>query len=368
MRLTSTSPLSRERQVEPQLGAARRRRSAPASRGRAARRRRRRPRTARRRAGRASPGRSPPRRSAAPSAPGRARTPRARRPAAPAWRSRRPAKYAADLGGEDAVRDHRVGEEAVEREVGERAARLVDDEPLRRQHEPDADALVVAQHLVHRDQRRARRAARPRARPRSAGRGRTGARRRPSGSAAGTPCRATSARRRGTTAAAASRRSARSRRRSPRRRPASCWRPISSRPNSSSMPGRTVSSSAAIRSTPLRTSSSPSQSCTADQWRSSSSCALTCCASSPGATGAGCGPTAAPRTSARLCAGSVETSSVRRPGGAQAPRGRGGDRRLADAALARVEDRPRCHRGEDTPRDRVLSPRAPGRPSAFSRA
>ena len=53
------------------------------------------------------------------------------------------------------------------------------------------------------------------------------------------------------------------------------------------MPGRTVSSSAEIRSTPLRTSSSPSQSCTADQWRSSSSCALTCCASSPGATGGG---------------------------------------------------------------------------------
>ena len=55
----------------------------------------------------------------------------------------------------------------------------------------------------------------------------------------------------------------------------SWWRLIWSSENSSSMPGGTVSSSAEMRSTPRSASSSPSQSCTASQWRSISSCACT---------------------------------------------------------------------------------------------
>ena len=68
-------------------------------------------------------------------------------------------------------------------------------------------------------------------------------------------------------------------------------------------------------------------------------------------------PPSRPATSARLCAGSVETSEGAPPARGEPARGRGRDRRLADAALARVEDRPRSHRGEDTPLA-ALSPRA----------
>ena len=99
--------------------------------------------------------------------------------------------------------------------------------------------------------------------------------------------------------------------------PDSKWRLSWSRLNSSSPPGGTVSSSAAIRSTPWSTSSPPSQPWTADQWRSSSSWAWTCCAHRPSPTSVGSAPTAASSESASECAGSVESTIVRLPAAAQ---------------------------------------------------
>ncbi len=99
--------------------------------------------------------------------------------------------------------------------------------------------------------------------------------------------------------------------------PDSAWRLSWSRLNSSSAPGGTVSSSAAIRSTPRSASTPPSQSCTADQLRSSSSCACTCWAHTPPPTSVGSPPTGACSDSASECAGSVESTSVRAPAAAQ---------------------------------------------------
>ena len=62
------------------------------------------------------------------------------------------AEVVADLGAEDAVDDDRVGQVPVQVEVGERAPRLVDDHPVRGHHQSHADVLVVAEDLVHRDQ------------------------------------------------------------------------------------------------------------------------------------------------------------------------------------------------------------------------
>ena len=90
-----------------------------------------------------------------------------------------------------------------------------------------------------------------------------------------------------------------------------------SRLNSSSPPGGTVSSSAAIRSTPRSISTPPSQPCTADQWRSSSSWAWTCWANSPPPTSVGSPPTGVSSDSASEWAGSVERTSVRAPAAAQ---------------------------------------------------
>ena len=87
--------------------------------------------------------------------------------------------------------------------------------------------------------------------------------------------------------------------------------------NSSSPPGGTVSSSAEIRSTPRSMSSSPSHSCTPDQWRSISSWALTSWPQSPSPAWTGSPPSSAPSDSDRLWAGSVETTSVRWPAAAQ---------------------------------------------------
>ena len=126
--------------------------------------------------------------------------------------------------------------------------------------------------------------------------------------------------------------------------PSSTWRLSRSRLNSSSPPGGTVSSSAAIRSTPRSTSTWPSQPCTADQWRSSSSCAETCWAHRFGASSVG---SLADRRlehvgeRVRRIGGEHDRAQ---PGGGAAAGGGGGDRRLADAALARVEDRARGHR------------------------
>jgi hypothetical protein len=99
--------------------------------------------------------------------------------------------------------------------------------------------------------------------------------------------------------------------------PDSAWRLSCSRLNSSSAPGGTVSSSAAIRSTPRSASTPPSHSCAADQLRSSSSCACTCCAHTPSPIAVGSAPTAACSDSASECAGSVERTSVRAPAAAQ---------------------------------------------------
>ena len=127
--------------------------------------------------------------------------------------------------------------------------------------------------------------------------------------------------------------------------PSSTWRLSRSRLNSSSPPGGTVSSSAAIRSTPRSTSTWPSQPRTADQWRSSSIL-----------RGHLLGPEVR-RQLGRLGADrrlEHVGERVRRvggehhraqPGGGAAAGGGGGDRGLADAALARVEDRARGHRG-----------------------
>ena len=59
---------------------------------------------------------------------------------------------ALDLLREDAVHDHRVGQVAVQRQVGERPHRLGDDHLVGRHHEPDRDRLAVAQDVVHGDQ------------------------------------------------------------------------------------------------------------------------------------------------------------------------------------------------------------------------
>ena len=126
--------------------------------------------------------------------------------------------------------------------------------------------------------------------------------------------------------------------------PSSTWRLSRSRLNSSSPPGGTVSSSAAIRSTPRSTSTWPSQPCTADQWRSSSSCAETCCAQR---LRPDLGRLAAHRQLEHVgerVRGIGGEHDRAQPCGGAAAGGGGGDRRLADAALARVEDRARGHR------------------------
>ena len=156
-----------------------------------------------------------------------------------------------------------------------------------------------------------------------------------------TPSPATSGRCRGSRAAAASRRSARSRRSPRRTRPSSWWRLICSRLKSSSMPGGTVSSSAAMSITPRSASSAPSQRWTAPQLASISRSACTSWPQSRSPTGVGSGPSAVSSESERLCAGSVETIDRAQPGGGAAARGGGGDAGLADAALAGVEDGPR---------------------------
>ena len=90
-----------------------------------------------------------------------------------------------------------------------------------------------------------------------------------------------------------------------------------------------------------RRAAAPSQSCTAPQLASISRWACTSWPQRRSPTGVGSGPSSASSESERLWAGSVERTTVRSPAARAAARGRGGDARLADAALARVEDRPR---------------------------
>jgi hypothetical protein len=99
--------------------------------------------------------------------------------------------------------------------------------------------------------------------------------------------------------------------------PSSWWRLIQSSEKSSSMPGGTVSSSAEMRSMPRSASRSPSHPCTPSQWRSISSWACTSWPNRFAATWVGSAPSGASSESDRLCAGSVESTTVRRPAAAQ---------------------------------------------------
>ncbi len=99
--------------------------------------------------------------------------------------------------------------------------------------------------------------------------------------------------------------------------PDSWWRLSCSRENSSSMPGGTVSSSEEMRSTPRSSSSPPSQPWARSQWRSISSWAWTSWPQRPSPTGVGSLPSGVPSESERLWAGSVESTTVRRPAAAQ---------------------------------------------------
>ena len=97
----------------------------------------------------------------------------------------------------------------------------------------------------------------------------------------------------------------------------SWWRLIHRSEKSSSIPGGTVSSSAEMRSTPRWASRSPSHSCTPSQWRSISSCASTSWPKRLSPAGVGSPPSGISSESDRLCAGSVESTTVRRPSAAQ---------------------------------------------------
>jgi hypothetical protein len=99
-------------------------------------------------------------------------------------------------------------------------------------------------------------------------------------------------------------------------RPDASASPSAMRATSSSSPGGTASSCAAIRSTPRSVRTPASHVRIAPQRRSSSSWAETCWAHSPPPSSPGSGPTCTCSTSATECAGSVETSSVRWPAAA----------------------------------------------------
>ena len=127
------------------------------------------------------------------------------------------------------------------------------------------------------------------------------------------------------------------------KRPSSWWRLICSRLKSSSRPGGTVSSSALMRSTPRSSSSSPSQSWTAGP-----------VALHLVLRGDLLGPQALADLRRLAADGGLQRvgQRVRRvgrehdgvePARGDAPRGGGGDRGLADPALAGVEDRPGRH-------------------------
>ena len=95
--------------------------------------------------------------------------------------------------------------------------------------------------------------------------------------------------------------------------PDSWWRLSCSRAKISSMPGGTVSSSARIRSTPRSDSTLVSQRWTAFQLRSISASAWTSWPHRFSATGTGAGPSGVSSESDRLCAGSVDSTTVRKP-------------------------------------------------------
>ena len=125
--------------------------------------------------------------------------------------------------------------------------------------------------------------------------------------------------------------------------PDSTWFLSTSRLNSSSPPGGTVSSSAAIRSTPRSISSEPSHSETALQWCSSSSWAWICCARSlRGDLGRLAADLGLQHVGQRMRGVGGDDERLQALRGAAPRRGRGHGR-LADPALAGVENRPWTH-------------------------
>ena len=131
-------------------------------------------------------------------------------------------------------------------------------------------------------------------------------------------------------------------------RPSWTWSRIRSRLNSSSPPGGTVSSSAAIRSTPRSISIEPSHACTAVQWLLHLVLRGHLLRPQP------LGDLARLRADLGLehvaeRAGRIGREQDRAlTGGGAAAGGGGGDGRLADAALARVEDGARGQAPEPT--------------------
>ena len=125
-------------------------------------------------------------------------------------------------------------------------------------------------------------------------------------------------------------------------RPSSWWRLIWSSENSSSIPGGTVSSSAEIRSTPRSANRSPSQSWTASQWRSISSWACTSWPNRFGPTWRGLAAQLGLERVGERVRRVGRQHDRAQAGRRAAARGGGGHARLADAALARVEDGPRA--------------------------
>ena len=97
----------------------------------------------------------------------------------------------------------------------------------------------------------------------------------------------------------------------------SWWRLIHSSEKSSSMPGGTVSSSAEMRSMPRSARRSPSHAWTPSQLPSISSWAWTSWPNRLSAICTGSAPSSASSESDRLCAGSVESTTVRSPAVAQ---------------------------------------------------
>ena len=260
--------------------------------------------------------------------------------------------------------------------------RLGDDHPVGRHHQPHRDALAVAQDLVHRDQvahepldlgeHRARRAARRRGtRARAAA---------PRPAAAALAAEAPSRSHQRATSGNESSRSvspvgAQSTIDARPSRPSSWWRLSCSRLNSSSHAGRDGqllgrdAVHAALDAAARRASPAPRA-----QLRSSSSWAWHLL-----------GPQAARRPASarrRPRSRSDVGERVRRVGreherararGGAAARGGGGDRGLADAALARVEDRPRAPSATRQPTQRArtsirpaTAPALPARSTARS--
>ena len=223
--------------------------------------------------------------------------------------------------GHEPVRDQAVDAQPVQRQRRQRAAGLRGDHPLRGEHQPDARARgrraaprSPARSSASRSSASAVRSQPARPRPRGCRRAPRAARGRRAG-APGTAAPGSRRPPRAARAAAASRRSGRSR---PRRRPTArprAARRTSPSARSSSTPGSTVSSSATSSSTPGAGEQRAQVVLQPPQAASSSPRASTCAANRPRpSTSAGSPPRSASSASPSECAGSVDTTSVLRPG------------------------------------------------------